>query len=167
VIDALLETRDRGGHIYTLGNGGSAATAAHFANDLVVSVRAEGAPFRAVCLSANVPVLTAVSNDYGYDQVFVHQLRGRIDQDDLVIAFSASGNSPNVVAAVEYAATCGATTIGFSAFDGGVLRERARVCVHVPTFRGEYGPAEDAHLALEHMLTAWLAHTLRSRSSGA
>ena len=161
VVNALLAARASGGTIYTLGNGGSAATAAHFANDLVVSVKAPGPPFRAQSLSANVPILTAVSNDFGYDRVFVHQLEGRLSNRDVVIAFSASGNSPNVVEAIRYAAQCGAATIGFSSFDGGALKELSAISVHVPTQRGEYGPAEDAHLALEHMLTSWLALTLK------
>jgi len=165
VVDALLGAREDGRQIYLMGNGGSAATAGHFANDLLVSVRIEGKPFLATSLSENTAVLTAVSNDFGYEEVFFRQLEGRVSNGDLVLAFSASGNSPNVLKAVRYANASGALTIGFTGFDGGALREESSLSVHVPTGLGEYGPAEDAHLAIDHMLTNYLTLALRPRAA--
>jgi D-sedoheptulose 7-phosphate isomerase len=165
LVYALLVAREAGRRIYILGNGGSAATAGHFANDLLVSVRTIGRPFLAQSLSENTATITAVSNDFGYENVFLKQMEGRIVPDDLVIAFSASGNSPNVLLAIDYANTCGCLTVGFTGFDGGELRRRCTLSVHVPTEPGEYGPAEDAHLALEHMLTNYLLLRLRQPDS--
>jgi D-sedoheptulose 7-phosphate isomerase len=165
LVNALVAARENGRRIYILGNGGSAATAGHFANDLLVSVRPKGRPFLAQSLSENTATITAVSNDFGYENVFLKQLEHRVTTDDLVIAFSASGNSPNVLKAVDYANTCGCLTVGFTGFDGGELRRRCTLSIHVPTETGEYGPAEDAHLALEHMVTNYLMLRLRQPDS--
>jgi D-sedoheptulose 7-phosphate isomerase len=156
-IAELLRARDSGGRIYFFGNGGSAATASHFVNDIAIGSRSWERPFRAVCLSDNNAVLTSIANDFGYEHVFVQQLRGHLHPDDLVVAISVSGNSPNVVAAVEYARSCGVRVVGLTGFDGGRLRELADVAVHVPTNGGEYGPAEDAHMILDHLVGAYLA----------
>ncbi|HEX9835549.1 MAG TPA: SIS domain-containing protein, partial [Alphaproteobacteria bacterium] len=102
-IELLLEARERGAAIFFLGNGGSAATASHFANDIAIGTRAREKPFRAVSLTDNVAVMTAIANDDGYDQVFVQQLQTNLVPGDVVVAISASGNSPNVVKAVDYA----------------------------------------------------------------
>jgi D-sedoheptulose 7-phosphate isomerase len=153
----LVRTRDEGGLIYFFGNGGSAATASHFVNDIAIGSRSWERPFRAVCLSDNDAVLTGIANDFGYDRVFVQQLQGHLRADDLVVAISVSGNSPNVLAAVEYARSCGVRVVGLTGFDGGRLRELADVAVHVPTNAGEYGPAEDAHMVLDHLVGAYIA----------
>lgn len=155
VVDALLEARRAGRRIVIMGNGGSAATASHFANDLAVGLT-DDPPFLATSLSANVPILTAVANDHGYEEVFVRQLRGVVGPGDVVIALSASGQSENVLRAVRCARQQGATTIGFAGFDGGALRHLSDICVHIPTVRGEYGPTEDAHLACEHAIATYL-----------
>lgn len=156
-VGELLRTRDSGGRIYFLGNGGSAATASHFVNDIAIGSRSWEQPFRAVCLSDNHAVLTAIANDFGYERVFVQQLQGHLGPDDLVVAISVSGNSPNVLAAVEYARTCGTRVVGLTGFDGGRLRSLADVPVHVPTNAGEYGPAEDVHMILDHLVGAYIA----------
>lgn len=156
-VGELLATRDRGGCIYFFGNGGSAATASHFVNDIAIGSRSWERPFRAVCLSDNHAVLTAIANDFGYERVFAQQLQGHLRRDDLVVAISVSGNSPNVLAAVEYARSCGARVVALTGFDGGRLRELADVEVHVPTNAGEYGPAEDVHMILDHLVGAYIA----------
>jgi D-sedoheptulose 7-phosphate isomerase len=156
-VTELLRARDTGGRIYFLGNGGSAATASHFVNDIAIGSRSWERPFRAVCLSDNTAVLTSIANDFGYERVFVQQLQGHLHADDLLVAISVSGNSPNVLAAVEYAQSCGVCVVGLTGFDGGRLRELADVAVHVPTNAGEYGPAEDAHMVLDHLVGAYLA----------
>ena len=153
MASVLLDARARNARIFFLGNGGSAATASHWVNDLT---RWRGRPFRAVSLTENVAVLTAVANDHGYEHVFRNQLETLMGPGDVVIAISASGDSPNVLSAVEYANQNGAVTIGLTGFDGGRLKELAQVNVHAPTNPGEYGPAEDVHMVLDHLVTAYL-----------
>jgi len=159
---ALLDVRERGARIFFIGNGGSAATASHFANDVAIGSCTWEKLFRAMSLTDNVPVMTAVANDYGYEQIFVRQLQTLMSAGDMVVAISASGNSPNVVRALEYAKGAGAATIAITAFDGGELRRIADLRVHVPTSRGEYGPAEDAHMIIDHLIGAYLIHACRT-----
>jgi len=163
VIDLLLEALRLDRAVYILGNGGSAATASHLANDLLAATRGSERAFRVWSLSANVATLTAAANDLGYDQIFVEQLRGRLRADDLVIAISASGNSPNVLRAVEYASEHGAVTIGFTGFDGGRLAGMVSDGVRVNTPAGDYGPVEDVHLVLDHVIGSYLR--LRCRAA--
>jgi D-sedoheptulose 7-phosphate isomerase len=153
--DALLEARERDARIFFIGNGGSAATASHWVNDLT---RWRDRPFRAISLTDNVAVLTAYGNDFGYDQVFLRQLQTLMSPGDMVVAISASGNSPNIVLAIEYANANDAVTVGMTGFDGGILREIAQIVVHAPTNAGEYGPAEDVHMVLDHLVTSYLEH---------
>jgi D-sedoheptulose 7-phosphate isomerase len=154
--EALLDAREREATVYFIGNGGSAATASHFANDLAIGTRSSGRPFRVVSLVDNVPMLTAVANDFGYAEIFLKQLQVLLRPGDVVVAISASGNSPNLLNAVEFANSIGATTIGLTGFDGGRLREIAHLGVHVPTPAGEYGPVEDAHMVLDHLVGNFL-----------
>jgi D-sedoheptulose 7-phosphate isomerase len=152
-IDALLDAQRRGATVYFLGNGGSAATASHFQNDLT---RWRENPMRVVSLTDNVAVLTAIGNDHGYEQVFRMQLENLLLPGDLVVAISVSGNSPNVIQAMEYAISKGATTVGLTGFDGGRLAAMVDINVHAPTLPGEYGPAEDVHLILDHLIGSFL-----------
>jgi D-sedoheptulose 7-phosphate isomerase len=160
-VRTLLEARGRGATVYFMGNGGSAATASHFANDLAIGTKTADRHFRIVALTDNVPVLTAIANDFGYEEVFVRQLRLVLDAGDVVVAISASGNSANLLRAVEFAKQQGAKTVALTAFDGGTLRQMVDVPVHVPTSRGEYGPAEDGHMVLDHLITAYLTHAVK------
>jgi D-sedoheptulose 7-phosphate isomerase len=161
VIATLLEARGRGATVFFMGNGGSAATASHFANDLSIGCDDYDQPFRVVSLADNVPALTALANDFGYEQVFVRQLRVLGKKGDVVVAISASGNSPNLVKAFEYALSAGIKTVALTAFNGGQLRELADEGIHVPTGVGEYGPAEDGHLVLNHLVSAYLKRHIR------
>ncbi len=154
VIDVLLRARAAGKRIFVLGNGGSAATANHLAADLAVG--AGPRPFDAVSLAANATLLTAASNDFGFDAVFRRQLEGHTHPGDVVIALSASGRSVNVLEAVQYARENGCVTVAFTGFDGGTLRDAVDVAVHVPTRDGEYGPTEDVHVVLQHVMLAYL-----------
>ena len=153
----LLAARARKGRIFFLGNGGSAATASHFVNDIAMGSKSWDDPFRVYCLADNTAVVTAIANDYGYDDVFVLQLRGHLSRDDLVVAISVSGNSPNVLKAVEFARSCGTQVVGLTGFDGGRLAELADITVHAPTNPGEYGPAEDVHMVIDHLVGSYLA----------
>ncbi len=157
-VGLLLEdARQRGRTIFLVGNGGSAATASHLACDLSLGPRVFGGKaYRAISLSDNTALISAAGNDLGFDTVFVEQLKTLLRRGDVVVAISASGNSPNVVKAVEYANHAGAVTIGLTGFDGGRLRQIAAEQIHVPTPKGDYGPVEDLHLMLNHLITSYL-----------
>ena len=152
-INALDETRLRGGTVYIMGNGGSAATASHYANDYNkgLSCLLEK-KFNFVCLSDNISTLTAIANDNGYDKVFEYQLQGRATGRDLVVAISGSGNSPNILRAVMYAKSVGVKTVGLSGYDGGKLRTIADISVHVPVMSMQV--AEDLHMVIDHLTMA-------------
>lgn len=157
IIDQIERVRAEGKTIYILGNGGSSATASHMAEDLAFGTRLrEGARVRALSLTDNQPYITAVANDMGFDHVFEEQLRNILQPGDVVVAISASGNSPNVVKAIEFTNSQGAVSIGLVGFDGGRLKEISKITLHVPTDHGEYGPVEDIHLILDHIITGYL-----------
>jgi D-sedoheptulose 7-phosphate isomerase len=160
-IRTLLDARERSATIFFIGNGGSAATASHFANDLSIGTNEYDKPFRAFSLTDNVPILTAIGNDFGYEEIFVRQLRALGKSGDVLIGISASGNSPNLLKAFEYASSIGISTVAITAFDGGKMKELASHGIHVPTDLKEYGPAEDAHLVLDHLVTAYLMRYVR------
>jgi D-sedoheptulose 7-phosphate isomerase len=107
-------------------------------------------------LSDNQAILTALANDEGYEKVFIRQLEVMLQPEDVVVALSVSGNSSNVVAAVQYANDLGALTIGLTGFDGGELRKLVDIGLHVPTSKGEYGPAEDVFQILDHLIYTYL-----------
>jgi D-sedoheptulose 7-phosphate isomerase len=156
LIQIILDARSQEKSIYFIGNGGSAATASHFANDIQVGTRTTGKPFRVLSLTDNVAILTAVGNDYGYDFIFVKQLEALLADGDVVVAISASGNSPNVVKGIEYAKKRGCKTVSLTGFDGGKLREISDHAVHVPSQKGEYGPVEDFHMIFDHIIGSYL-----------
>lgn len=160
-IQTVLDARERGATVFFIGNGGSAATASHFANDLAIGTGSYDKPFRALSLSDNQAVITAIANDFGYEDVFVRQLRVLGKQGDVVVAISASGNSPNLLSAFEYARGAGIKTVALTAFDGGRMKVVADEGVHVPTGAKEYGPAEDAHMVLDHLVGAYLMRVIR------
>jgi len=159
VVARLRRARDTGGTIFIAGNGGSASTASHWANDLGKATKRSGrAPVRVMCLADNVSWLTALANDEGYDRAFAGQIENFAQPGDVLAVLSASGNSPNLLHAVDVAREQGAATVAFLAFDGGALRERVDDCVWLPTETGAYELAEDAHSALCHIMTLSLAH---------
>lgn len=162
--EKLLEAREKEQRIIFMGNGGSAATASHFANDLSIGPRDFDKPFRALSLTDNVPVMTAIANDFGYEDIFVLQLKSLLKPKDVVVAISASGNSPNIVKALEYAKDQGAYIVGLSGFDGGKLAQMADLSICIETPKGEYGPVEDLHMVLDHLLGAYLMREIRSRA---
>ena len=148
---ALFDALERQVDVYVFGNGGSAAAASHLTVDLAKGACA-GTPrrFRVHCLNDNVPTMTALANDIAYDHVFVEPLRNLLRPGDLVIAFSGSGNSPNVVRAVEYARELGATVAGITGFDGGRLKVLADISIHLPL--ADMQVAEDMQLVVTHAL---------------
>ncbi len=160
-IGTLLDARSRGATIFFIGNGGSAATASHFANDLAVGTNDYERPFRAVSLTDNVAIITAVGNDFGYEDIFVRQLRVLGRKGDVLVGISASGNSPNLLRAFDYARGAGIKTVAITAFDGGRMKAQADEGIHVPTELKEYGPAEDVHMVLDHLVGAYLMRQVR------
>ena len=167
-IQLLLEARESENSVFFIGNGGSAATASHFANDLSIGTRTgDDRPFRAISLTDNVAVMTALANDEGYDAMFIDQLKVQFREGDSLVAISASGNSPNLIAAVEYAKARGATIVGLTGFDGGKLRPLSDISLHVATEKGEYGPVEDMHMIFDHLIGSYLiAGVRRERTAG-
>jgi D-sedoheptulose 7-phosphate isomerase len=164
LVAAFEEARLNGNIIFIAGNGGSATTATSMANDLgfdVIKKTGSDKPFRVFALTDNTSVLTAIANDVGYDNVFLNQLKIHYRQGDKFLAISASGNSPNVVIAAEWVKKQGGYVISFVGFTGGKLKEISDVVVHVKSEAGEYGPVEDAHLILNHILAHWFQLKLR------
>lgn len=152
ILLILTGARTSGKKVYLMGNGGSASTASHMASDLNKGANRNDAPrFRAIALTDNIPLMMAWANDSSYDDVFVEQLRNHLEAGDVVIGISGSGNSPNVLKAIEYANTKGAVTIGMTGFDGGKLAKMARTVYIVPSHCMQQ--VEDAHLIMEHMLS--------------
>ena len=153
VVDAVRTAHVQDRHIYILGNGGSASTATHFACDLSKATVVKGRPrLRVTSLTDNVALLTALANDMSYEDVFAEPVRSLVNPGDLVIAISASGNSPNVLKAIHAAREQGAVTVGLVGCTGGRLIHLVDVCVHVQNH--DYGVVEDCHLVLEHAITA-------------
>jgi len=159
VISTLLYARFNRKQVIIMGNGGSAATASHFACDLGKGTLMPGLPrLRVIALTDNVPLFSALANDFGYDHVFSEQLRSLVQPGDLAIGISGSGNSPNVLNAIQAARELGAITIGFVGFDGGRLKGMVDLCLHVPSHNMEQ--VEDVHLILEHLLSTSLRQVM-------
>ncbi len=147
----LREARDTDHHIFTCGNGGSASTASHFVCDIVKGASYQREKrFRILALTDSLATLTAYSNDVNYESVFVEQLKNFATGGDVLIAISGSGNSPNVIRAVEYARSVGCKTIGLTGRDGGKLGGAAELNIQVPV--QHMGRIEDAHLIVCHMM---------------
>jgi D-sedoheptulose 7-phosphate isomerase len=158
VYQALSKARERGAMIYLAGNGGSAATASHWANDLGKSAKTAGRlPMRVISLADNISWLTALANDEGYERVFAGQLENFAKSGDVLVVLSASGNSANLLRAVELARARKLITIGFLGFDGGALKNLVDEVLLLPTRKGAYGLVESGHDLLCHILTACLA----------
>lgn len=151
VVATLQNARLEGRKVFIMGNGGSASTANHFVCDLAKNTRHDSLPhFRVIGLTDNMAIFSAYANDEGYENVFAAQLANLVEADDVVIAISASGNSANVVKAIEEAKLHNAVTVGFTGFTGGKLASLVDVQVHVESHVIEH--VEDIHLMLEHMI---------------
>jgi D-sedoheptulose 7-phosphate isomerase len=150
-IEILSEARAAGRQIYVCGNGGSAAAAAHFVCDMVKGASYKRSPrFRIMALTDSLATITAYSNDVSYESIFVEQLKNFAQPGDVAVAISGSGNSPNVLRAIEYANSIGCRTIAFTGRDGGRLGPLAQVNIHVS--EPHMGHVEDAHLVALHMV---------------
>lgn len=150
-LNLLDETRLKKGRIYICGNGGSSATASHFQNDFNKGVSEYiETPFRFHCLNDNIATLMAIANDIGFEEVFRFQLRGNLAPDDILIAISGSGNSANVINAVEYAKAQGNKVIGLTGFSGGKLKELSDISLHAPIDSMQV--TEDIHMIFDHLM---------------
>jgi D-sedoheptulose 7-phosphate isomerase len=160
-IEQLITTRDAGGTTFFIGNGGSAATASHFANDIGIGTRAWSKPFKILSLCDNNAVMTAIGNDFGYEELFKRQLQTLLKPNDFVVAISASGNSENLIRAINYCKSIGAKTLGLTGFSGGELKELSDMNIHIPSENGEYGPVEDFHMIVDHIVGNFLMNKFR------
>lgn len=157
VVNRLEEARIKGQTVFTCGNGGSAATASHFASDLSKSTLTTGKkPVKAMSLCDNVSLVTAWANDVAFDQVFAQRLVAWVKPGDVLVAISGSGNSRNVLNAVEVAAAAGSTTIGLTGSGDGKLRKMVDLELQVPS--NNMQRIEDVHLILCHLITVCLCH---------
>lgn len=169
-IDTLYEAWESGGTIFTIGNGGSASTASHFVSDLNKMTIVEGHKrVRALSLVDNIPWVSALVNDEGWEKVYEEQLRNLFEPGDVVIAISVHGGSgadnaglwsQNLLRALQYAKDNGGTTIGLSGFDGGAMKSMADVCVVVPIDSTPL--VESFHVTLHHLIVSCLAERIRA-----
>ncbi len=163
-IDAIMDAYYTERQIFVIGNGGSASTASHIACDLGKGTSMPGKPrFRVISLTDNVATMTAWANDVSYEDVFLQQLKNLVNPGDLVLGISASGNSENVLRAMRYAAQIGCKTVGWCGFGGGKLAEICEVSVVVDSH--QYGPVEDVHLILNHVLHDWIKAEFNSKQA--
>ena len=151
IINEIKEAQERGDTIYICGNGGSAATASHYCCDFNRDVdRHCGKTGNFICLSDNVPTMMAIANDYSYEEVFSYQLKNRLKQGDILFVISGSGNSKNIVQAMEVAREKGNMIIGLCGYDGGKVKEMSNICLHVKIDNMQI--VEDTHLMLDHCM---------------
>lgn len=166
VIELLKRARDEERAIFVFGNGGSAATASHFVVDMVKGASLESEKrFRIMALTDQVPTITAYANDIGYEVVFEQHLRNFARPGDVVLAISGSGNSPNVLRAVEYANSIGCVTIGFSGFQGGHLAPMVQHALVVPA--NHMGRIEDCHMLACHLIAYYFMEGNKSTCASA
>lgn len=160
MLQVLEDAHAQRRRVFIVGNGGSASTASHMANDFVKgSCKYGGTPLRAISLTDCVPLMTAIANDEAYSEIFSGQLEPLAEKGDVLIAITGSGNSPNVVRALETAKKAGLTTIGLLGMGGGKCAALTDVTLIVPS--QEYGPIEDVHLMVNHLVTSYFQQKQR------
>ena len=159
ILDILIKSKTSNQKIFIAGNGGSAATAAHYGCDLSlgaskINYLENVDRYNVMPLSTNIPLILAIANDYGYEEIFKQQLVNLAKPDDILLVISGSGNSKNIVKAVEYANEIKMTTVGFCGFDGGKLKQITDYSVHVKSDLME--ACEDIHSIIGHFIALWL-----------
>src|ERR1039458_807258 len=168
IIQAIEQAQNDRRQVFVIGNGGSAATASHMMNDLCKGTLGHkgDAPWprlRVIALTDNVSLMTAWAHDVDYARAVSEPLKNLAQRGDLLVAISASGNSPNIIAAVEAAKQLGVRVIGLAGFGGGKLAKLAEICFVVPS--DGYGPVEDVHMILDHIITGYLYEKLKETHS--
>ena len=154
VLSVLNQSFESGARIWIAGNGGSAATASHFATDLSRCKNSKYETIKGISLCDNSGLITAISNDFGYEYIFSRQLSNLATSGDLLIVLSASGNSKNILEVLEWAKNNQVKTIALTGFDGGEANKIADISIHIPTEIGDYGVAEDTHSIICHFLSS-------------
>lgn len=163
-VEMLKEAYLQDKQIFFIGNGGSASTASHFATDLAKGVTIGGKRrFRALSLTDNVALISAIGNDIGFEEVFSEQLRPLLQKRDVVVVISASGNSPNIINAIKYAKSKEALILGIVGFDGGIVQSIADVSIVLKS--QHYGHVETVHLFLEHLIINYFLESLKLEGS--
>lgn len=153
----IIDLARNGTRLYVLGNGGSAATASHFANDMFsLSHKFDSFKLSTTCLTDNVSIITSLGNDLDFEDIFVAQLKNSLRKEDGILILSASGNSENLVKAASFANEKGAKVLSIVGFDGGKIKELSNVSIHFQTPKGEYERSEDLHLFVNHFLRYFL-----------
>lgn len=150
--------------LFIIGNGGGASTASAMANDLgfdILKKTSTKNPFKIISLAENNSVLTAISNDTGYENVFLNQLKLHFRKKDKLLILSASGNSKNLLKAAKFVKKKKGKIIGILGFDGGVLKDLCDICVHIQTEVGDYGPVEDIQLIINHIIAHWYQEKIK------
>ncbi|MHB9054710.1 MAG: SIS domain-containing protein [Paludibacteraceae bacterium] len=156
LINILVKAKEEGKTIFTMGNGGSAATASHFCCDFNKGISfGQEDMFKFICLNDNIPTMMAYANDLSWEEIFIGPLRNFLQKGDLVIGISGSGNSKNVVKALEYANSAGAFTIGLTGFSGGKVKQICQHNIHIPIDNMQI--TEDLHLVLDHCIMSILS----------
>lgn len=157
VVEVIYQAYETGKQVFIVGNGGSASTASHFACDLGKGSVINGKPrLKVLSLNDNMALLTAYANDVSYEDVFAEQLKNLLDEGDVLIGITGSGNSPNILKALETANEMGAVTVGLLGFGGGKARKLCQV--HVTVDEDIYGPVEDIHMFLAHGISEGFKH---------
>lgn len=169
-IKELEEARQNDNTIFIIGNGGSASTASHIGNDFGLAVlkkttKKENKSYRALALTDNISVISAIGNDSTYENIFLDQLKVHFRKGDKLIVISASGNSPNLVVATKWFREQGGKVIGWLGFDGGKLKEMVDIPVVVMSPKGEYAPVEDLHLVINHIIVTWMQYNILHEDS--
>ena len=164
-VKHLEKLRKNKNTIFVAGNGGSATTASTIANDLgfdIIKKTKTKNPFRFLSLTDNNGVLSAISNDVGYENIFINQLKIHYKKGDAILVISASGNSENLIRAVKYVNKNKGSTLALLGFDGGKLLKLCDSSILVKTKKGEFGPVEDAHLIINHIIAHWFQNKLNN-----
>lgn len=151
VANTFIKARDTGKTIYTMGNGGSGSTASHIVCDIIKGCSyGKERKFKIICLNDNIPTVLAYANDISYDVIFEEQLKNLLHEGDVVLGISGSGNSKNIINAINYANLRKATTIGFTGYDGGILKKISKLSVNVGV--NDMQISEDIHVVTLHIL---------------
>ena len=158
IIKIIMHARDTNKKIFTMGNGGSGSTASHFVSDLLkTAILTKGNRFQAFSLVDNVSVILAWSNDSSYDEIFSEQLKNSLTKGDVIIAFSGSGNSKNIIKAFQYGKKIGARCIGFTGKDGGKIKKYCDECFKIPS--NDMLTIESQHVVICHCIISFIRKT--------
>ncbi len=159
----INNARIKGNTIFVFGNGGSASTATTMANDLgfdILKKTSTKKTFKFFCLNDNTSVLTAIGNDVGYENIFINQLKIHFKKGDIALILSASGNSKNLINAAKWIKNKKGKVLSIVGFDGGKLKKISNNCIYFKCYKNEYGPIEDIHLIINHILAHWFQNKL-------